>query len=431
MKISFGKLSLSKLVILLILLAIYSIGTISAFFSTRIITLLLLIFSSFMVFLKHWVTGKWSISNIALTWLILSVLCFIGVIRGSTLVYFSFYIVCFILLLLGGELTADAMFHSLSWVKFFGLFFAVGCYWQYLFPERYYAVLFPLFDEKYQTSIRRQFTYHKMCPGFTFQTAVTAQFIFLGIMVILYLFYQNNTRKGKILSIIELAFLLGGLLLTGKRSPIVVLPVVIIFVDMLTIKRSKKVNRLLTIILSAIVIFMIMYLISPFLSESRNSITRLLEYSFDSAESVGEASNGRFELASQAISEFLKHPLLGIGWGNFSRFYNPAGVHNIYLQLLCECGIIGFILSFAAMLYAFSRSIGILKQQLNSSNKQLLILMKCSVFIQLYTFVYGLFGNPIYDQSYLLMYFWGLLIAIVVDFSQMSQDQNLSKNNLS
>ena len=420
MKISFGKLSLSRLVIFIILIAMYSIGTITAFFSTWIITLLLLLLSFAMIFLKHWLVGKWTMSNIVVSWMILSVLCLIGAIRGSALTDISFYFICLSLLLMGGELSFDAMFHSLRWVKFFGLFFAFGCYWQYLFPDRYYAILYPLFDEKYQDSIRRQFTNHKMCPGFTFQTAVTAQFIILGIMVVLYLYYQNITKKEKTCSIFELAFLFGGLLLTGKRSPIVVLPVVIIFVDMLTTKRSKKVKRLLTISIFIIVIFVLLYFLSPLLSESRNSISRLLEYSFDSVEDLETASNGRFNLASHAISEFLKHPLFGIGWGNYAKLYNPAGAHNIYLQLLCECGMIGFLLAVSAMYYAFSCSIGILKQ-LDKSDRTLITLMKCSVFIQMYTFVYGLFGNPIYDQSYLLMYFWGLLIAIVCDYYQRSQ----------
>ncbi len=420
MKISFGKLSLSRLSIFIILVAMYSTGTIAAFFSTWAITLSLLLFSFTLILLNYCVIGNRYVSNIVITWMILAVLCLIGVIRGSSLIDISFYTVCLSLLIVGSELSSDAMFHSLRWVKFFGLFFAAGCYWQYLFPDRYYAVLYPLFGSKQQDSIRRQFTNHKMYPGFTSQTAVTAQFILLGIMVVLFLYYQNKTKKEKICSIFELAFLFGGLLLTGKRSPIVVLPVVIIFVDMLTTKRSKKVKRFLTITLFIVVIFILLYFLSPLLSESRNSIARMFEYSFNSIEGLETASNGRFSLASHAISEFLKNPLFGIGWGGYTKLYNAAGAHNIYLQLLCECGMIGFLLAVSAMYYAFSCSIGILKQ-LDKSDRTLITLMKCSVFIQMYTFVYGLFGNPIYDQSYLLMYFWGLLIAIVCDYYQRSQ----------
>ena len=64
---------------------------------------------------------------------------------------------------------------------------------------------------------------------------------------------------------------------------------------------------------------------------------------------LDKISAGRWTTYKQSFELFLKHPIKGIGWGNFTFMnYNPylgeavLNVHNIYLKLLCETGVIGF-----------------------------------------------------------------------------------------
>lgn len=64
----------------------------------------------------------------------------------------------------------------------------------------------------------------------------------------------------------------------------------------------------------------------------------------DTAE-TGDMSVGRVDVWLKAFSMFGKHSLVGIGWG---QYVNQGGwfwnIHNIYIQLLVETGIIGFII---------------------------------------------------------------------------------------
>ena len=415
MKLSLNKASITSVGIFIFFMAMYSVGTISSFLVSWTFTLLLLVLACSLVLINHVVLKGRYISSITVCWVILSALCFLGVMRGGSITVFGFYALCLLLLLSSEKIPYDDLYHSMRWVKFFGLFFAFGCYWQYLFPSQYYAYLYPLFGAGYQDIIRRQFTFHKMCTGFTSQTAVTAQFIILGLMVVLYVYNQRVTLRSKIVWIIELIFLFGALLLTGKRSPLLNLGAALIVVDMITVKRSKKASRLLEIILGVIVVMIVLSVIAPMFSESRNSIVRLFEYSFSSVEDIGEASNGRFTLYGYAISEFIRHPIFGIGWGKYSSLYDVAGTHNIYLQLLCECGVIGFLFAVASLVFALHKTIQMLKKPNNED--KIKALLKCSVFVQVYILVYGLFGNPLYDQNYILMYFSGLLIASVCYFA--------------
>ena len=64
----------------------------------------------------------------------------------------------------------------------------------------------------------------------------------------------------------------------------------------------------------------------------------------DTAE-TGDMSVGRVDVWLKAFSMFGNHSLVGIGWG---QYVNQGGwfwnIHNIYIQLLVETGIIGFII---------------------------------------------------------------------------------------
>lgn len=245
MKIRIHKISLSNLGIFLFLLAMYSIGTISAITVSWKYTLLLLFLSAAFFFFNSFVRKKCFVSYISIAWLIITAVCLVGSIRTGTLTLLAFYLLCAVILVFSQGIEINALNNGIKTLKIFGLFFAAGCYWQYLFPDQYYAWLYPLFGADYQRSIRRQFTINKMCTGFTSQTAVVSEFIVLGLMAVIYCYSLARNRREKRISVIEIIFLLGGLMLTGKRSPILNLGVAFTAVYMLTVKQSKWAKRLI------------------------------------------------------------------------------------------------------------------------------------------------------------------------------------------
>jgi len=93
-------------------------------------------------------------------------------------------------------------------------------------------------------------------------------------------------------------------------------------------------------------------------------------------ESIGPDTVMRVLLWGTAWGYFVHSPIIGVGWGNFVGLYGldlssfsdlvPQGVfevHNIYLQLLAETGLVGFM----AFSYLFIQSWRLARSQLRSS----------------------------------------------------------------
>lgn len=124
---------------------------------------------------------------------------------------------------------------------------------------------------------------------------------------------------------------------------------------------KHKVYRLLILVGMAAGAVALVFLCLPLLRQVdflRRYVTTL-----DNLLAGKDISAGRFDLYALAIEQFLRHPLFGIGWGRFADLVTPvfkelhgdtvADVHNIYLQFLCETGIVGAILLVTPMAYIY------------------------------------------------------------------------------
>ena len=101
--------------------------------------------------------------------------------------------------------------------------------------------------------------------------------------------------------------------------------------------------------LAALVIIM-----APILPAVGNMVNR-----FVNADG-GELSNGRIWFWEFALEKFRQSPVFGIGWGGFKHYYHmrigdysstgtTVDAHNVYLQILCEMGIVGFVVFLCAV----------------------------------------------------------------------------------
>jgi len=124
-----------------------------------------------------------------------------------------------------------------------------------------------------------------------------------------------------------------------------------------------------------------------------------------------EVSTGRSVYWALCFTKFLEHPLLGIGWYGFRNLYQTtiynlsAGVqgmyldaHNVYMQLLCETGIIGFVAYLIVVIYFLVETIRLLRQDETDGVRYRTLLF--SFAFQIYYLVYSFTGNCLYDYTY-------------------------------
>ena len=118
----------------------------------------------------------------------------------------------------------------------------------------------------------------------------------------------------------------------------------------------------------------------------------------------GDVTSGRVDLYELAIQAFYDNPILGIGIGNFIPYTKAyTSVHNTYLQVLCEQGIIGFLFFITPILYCLQKTIVALRKTIDKSNQ-----LKLSLFFQLCFIFYGLTGNVTSGLSSFGIYFLGI-----------------------
>ena len=104
-----------------------------------------------------------------------------------------------------------------------------------------------------------------------------------------------------------------------------------------------------------------------------------------------------------AIHEFMKYPFVGVGLGNFWRFYGKE-VHNTFLSILAETGLLGFLGFFMYFLFIFIYMMSNVFQRTGSSQssdkyyKNIILSLLVSLFS---SFLFGV-------QHYILRarHFW-------------------------
>ena len=300
--------------------------------------------------------------------------------------------------------------------KFFcgmALFFTVGCFVNFLLPSIFKALFIPLYSETAQQSlmeVERLSGTSTYFAGFTSQVGYTSFFVSTGIGVV---FCFKDTVFGKSWRFL-IGVMMGGLLLTGKRGPIVFLLLtlsIIYYSDGCGRERIIRIAKIAGMLFLAYIALFVIVSVTKV-----DAIIRIYDtvHKFLTSGSIEDA--GRNQLHEQALYYFRENPLLGIGWSNFKELYTFRGthVHCIYLQILCETGVVGFCIFMAFFLNRLLRTYSLVKAS------RLIDVMplekgwiKFSLFIQLYFLLYGITGNPLYDIEETIIYFFAIGISYI------------------
>lgn len=291
----------------------------------------------------------------------LAVLSFHGLYRRFRLMFFEILMVLFPLFFLTAEgiskymiFTAVGLYYYFRIQKnysafevvripiaAFGVFTALVTWFSFFFPEAYIRHVLPLLPGS--DALASAFRHRNMYMGFTTHYSRNAFYILIAVQILFAELFCGKREKRRLRTGVML-FLALTELLVAKRGPLLFL----ILSVMLTVilkepelaVRIRKIG-IYTAGLSAAGVLAI--LVVP---GANNIVIRMAE-----SMRTGDITTGRFELYRIGIGMFLEHPLLGCGWDSFRRLMSGTtdqGVHNDYIQLLGEVGIVGFLMMLTA-----------------------------------------------------------------------------------
>lgn len=308
----------------------------------------------------------------------------------------------------------EHLLSSKNWVIFVltvTAFIAIGCIIGRLFPSAYRTLVLPLFKENDFRMISYVLNEVEGAQGgFVSQSGYASYFLCIGIGA-LYCF-RNHFKTKTIVSLFVLFFI--GLLITQKRSPLVMFVIAILFVYYLDGRGSERFKRFFYVILVLLGIYIILSILVAF-----GTKIAVIEKVYEVIHGIFSGSEindtGRTQLYGQAVIYFLGNPLTGIGWLNFKNLFllRKTHVHDIYLQLLCETGIIGFSVFIGFFITNIVRTCRTIRELLTHKNDLALCWCNFSLYIQVFFLLFGITENPLYDTEDAMFYFLAVGISFV------------------
>lgn len=324
---------------------------------------------------------------------------------------------------------------TIKMVKKFSMFnFIVGLF--FLFNKtillRYIVPLFHLdsSSEYYSNELVNQINNGYM-TGLTSHYSTMGIYMSIGVCFFAASIFNNKDRIEK-KDLIGIFIMLLGTFLSGKRSALL-FPTISVFVVYFIFFKPKNISRRYNYIALIIVVCLMAALTMTMVPGiSGGALGRISEIL--GSNNINDITNKRYEMLwLPALALFRESPITGIGWGNFkysfTRYYvytaNQNNAHNVYLQLLCETGIVGtfIVLStmFASIITVGKTLYAWRKEKIVVSNSRLAV-MGVSMSMQIYFLLYSLSGNPLYDIQCYLPYM--VAVAMGVTTSRCARREN-------
>lgn len=269
---------------------------------------------------------------------------------------------------------------------------------EYAVSGFYMSQIFPLMPSYAEMHLRSVFKLGYM-PGLAVHYSTNGMYLAVGLIIsgISLLFSKAHKRIGAIVFIVTAV----ALLLTGKRG-LIIFPAAALVMVYYLYNSDKPLSRFGKIIVLAIAVIVLFTIGSTFIPSLSNFINRFVETS-----EAGDVSLGRLEQSALALNVFSHNWLFGTGWDSFKYLYKAQfgtllNVHNIYIQLLSENGIIGafpFFVFFIAAFFRAIKSLIYLRKYYTGEYYAGEFYIGLSLAMQCFFLLYGMTGNPLYDQQ--------------------------------
>jgi O-antigen ligase len=299
-----------------------------------------------------------------------------------------------------------------SWMRItvlLGCIYAVGSLYFYLFPHAY-SVMTSFYGFAPAGTNNGIYGYR---AGLADQNSQNAIYLVFPILVVVSSFFvKKEDRKKKIVLVGVLLF---ALLLTIKRA-VLMFGIVALCVVYVNMDKQRKTNKMLRLIMLGIVAIVAFTVAAETIPAINDVVLRFSGMGSD------VSSQNRLLMWGLAWSLFWRNPIFGIGlWGYQNSYYfnlfsagtnslyAALNVHNVYLQVLCEFGIVGMIVYIYAIVTSLYTTFVTLRDiKAKTDNAHYVHTLSLSLVIQVLYILYSLTGNCLYD---IVFGFYALALA--------------------
>lgn len=239
---------------------------------------------------------------------------------------------------------------------------------------------------------------------------------FALILAFTFVLNQNKRKKIDIRQYLFLGITFIAFLLNAKRGPFLfsVCSILAVYFVCYVNVSVKTIGKWIAVVCCGVIAINIA---KDRIPEIENFFAR---FDFTSNHSLNDFSTGRIELLwLPALALFASAPIFGIGWGGYkysflalSTMDRNNDAHNIYLQLLCEVGLVGFCIVMLALIWSLYNTLKCFRKVQGSTSpvkREDCMILCFSLMIQVYFLSYGLTGNPLYDRP---MYLYAIAYAL-------------------
>lgn len=298
---------------------------------------------------------------------------------------------------------------------FYG-FVTIVCFFN---GDFYTEKIIPLFPWAIDRLIRQ---YNSGCiAGITSHYSTNAMFLSTGLLIAIAMFLKQKQKRYLLSAII----LFVSLLMTGKRAHILFSAFAIFFIYFISLIKQglrRMILNTVVVMLITIIVAGVFFLLFPSLATFIQRFKETID--------AGDISLGRFDFWTLALNAFKENPLLGIGWKHYQIDINPGyDVHNVYLQIICETGVVGAIIFFAWFILLYWKTLRNYIKIISCNNDNLLddkYLVYFSFLYQTFFFLYCFTGNPLYETIMFVPYFISCMITICFSKHMKGLEKNIT-----
>lgn len=288
----------------------------------------------------------------------------------------------------------------------------IASIWFYYDTDFYLQNVYPSFDTQQKAHLYMQVTVNNHAVGLASHYSQNGIYMAIALCCAFVLFFIKS-KKSLCGKVALFSIVLVALVMTGKRG-VLLFSVFAILVAYTITKKSAFANKLIAVLFAISALSIVIYTLSFYIEGIAVSLERVTAM-FTADSETYDISNGRFKLYGIAWGFFEESPILGIGWREFSKevvnFYNQDSVlrdaHNVFLQLLCETGVVGFTVFITMFITAFVQTVTLVLDSakgtiaMSETTKATLVFSLC---YQVFFLSYCITGNPLYDLETVYMY---------------------------